>query len=174
MVQQPFSLETDSSWYYAVQLYTASYEAVGENVNNMGTTPYVYGPEIVVEPTGPTEIELRGQLDAWLQTLSVSSFDSAAHMCAGEFFESTVGGRPVVAFLQSCPTHNVELNINFDASVFGSEDTDIVVGSHHMESRCDAQTGCAVTVTQNDAFGIMLNDNYVEGDYLRTVSWTRV
>jgi len=52
----------------------------------MGTTPYVYGPEIVptpIEPTGPTEIELRGQLDAWLQTLSVSSYDSTFHMCAG-------------------------------------------------------------------------------------------
>jgi len=73
-----------------------------------------------------------------------------------------------------CPSHNVDLTLNFDASVFGSADTDIVVGSQHMESSCDPTLGCDVTVTQNVPFGIMLNDTYVAGDYLYNVSWVRV
>lgn len=140
----------------------------------MGTESIIYGPEVVVEPTGPTEIELRGQLDAWLATLTVGSFDTAAHMCAGQFFSSTIDGRPVVAFSHQCPSHNVDLSLNFDASVFGALDTDIVVGSQHMETSCDPDLGCSVTVQRNVPFGIMLNDNYVEGDYLYNVDWIRV
>jgi hypothetical protein len=108
----------------------------------MGTQPIIYGPEIVIEPTGPTETELRGQLDAWLATLTVGSFDAAINMCAGQFFSSTIDGRPVVAFTHQCPTHNVDLNIGFDASVFGPLDTDVVVGSRHMETSCDPTLGC--------------------------------
>ena len=78
-----------------------------------------------------------------------------------------------MAFTHQCATHNVDLNMQFVADVFGPADTDVVVGSHHMESSCSASAGCGVQVTRDQPFGIMLNDAF-DGTYTYTAEWTRV
>ena len=171
LTEAPFDIPA-SNWYYAYVNYSSTYEPLTEQVNAYGTEMILYGPKKTAPaPTGPTEAELRTELDAWLATLSVGAFDTTQHLCAGQFFEGTVAGRPVVAFIQSCPTHNASLDIMFgDATLFGSTDTDIVVGSNHSEGSCSATTGsCTVNVRQNQAFGIMLGETFVSGDYSTSV-----
>jgi hypothetical protein len=168
----------DSDWTYSFFLTSATdyqnkvYQQTGDSL-----TPTI---EVPVPRELMTEEEWRTDLETWLDTLKVTAHSD---LCGGQFFSSTIDSRSVIGFVADCPTHDVDLVMYINAEAFGSEDTDVVVGSNHSESDCglsldpdhQGMYACHVRVlggtsTNNHAFGIMLNAQY-DGRFEQSFTW---
>jgi len=168
----------NSDWSYSFFLTSATdysnkvYQQAGNSSNSIIEVPV---PRDLI-----TEEEWRTDLETWLDTLEVTAHQD---LCGGQFFSSTIDSRPVIGFVADCPTHDVDLVIYINSEAFGAKDTDVVVGSNHIEGDCgmsydpdhSGQHSCHIRVrgaTNNDnhAFGIMLNTQY-DGRFEQAFTW---